>query len=223
MKKTNSIFNTQQSTTRNIAQYAKDYIHADNDFESVMVHFRRQKVLEILNHYKPKRVLEIGCGVCSIFDFYFDYERFIVVEPSELFCDSITKSKHFNPKITIINDFLENQLDTLKSEKFDFIILSSLLHEVPNPREFLRVVAKLCDKNTILHINVPNNKSFHLLWAYESGLLKHIGQLTSTAIKMQQNSAFDKDSLAQIVRECGFEILADEISMGGGFILYEAI
>ena len=202
---------------RDIAKYAQDYIHADNDFESVMVHFRRQKVLEILNHYKPKHILEIGCGVRSIFDFYLDYELFIVVEPSELFCDSITKSKHFNPKITIINDFLENQLDTLKSEKFDFIILSSLLHEVPNPHDFLRVVAKLCDKDTTLHINVPNNKSFHLLWAYESGLLKHIGQLTSTAVKMQQNSAFDKNSLSQIVCECGFEILTDSVSaMGGG-------
>lgn len=208
---------TNNNTSRDIAKYAQDYIHADNDFESVMVHFRRQKVLEILNHYKPKRVLEIGCGVQSIFDFYFEYERFVVVEPSELFCESIAKSKRFNPKITIIKDFLENQLHTLKNEKFDFIILSSLLHEVPNPHEFLLVVAQLCDKDTVLHINVPNNKSFHLLWAYESGLLQSIGQLTSTAVKMQQNSAFDKESLAQIVRECGFEILTDSVStMGGG-------
>lgn len=204
------------SKTRDINRYAQDYIHSDNDFEGVMVHFRRQKVLEILRHYKPKSILEIGCGIQSIFDFYVDYERFVVVEPSELFCDSIAKSKHYNPKITIIRDFLENQLTALQNEKFDFIILSSLLHEVQNPLEFLRVVAKLCAKNTILHINVPNNKSFHLLWAYESGLLHHIGELTSRAVKMQQHSAFDKDSLAQIVTKSGFEILNDEISMGGG-------
>lgn len=70
---------------RDINRYARDYIHSDNDFESVMVHFRRQKILEILRHYKPKSVLEIGCGIQSIFDFYVDYERFVVVEPSELF------------------------------------------------------------------------------------------------------------------------------------------
>ena len=210
MKKTNSTLNKQTSTARNIEQYAKDYTHADNDFElSVMVHFRRQKVLEILRYYKPKSILEIGCGMRSIFDFYFDYERFVVVEPSELFCASIAKSKHYNPKITIIKDFLENQLTALQKEKFDFIVLSGLLNEVPSPREFLQVVAKLCDKDTILHINVPNNKSFHLLWAYESGLLKHIGELTSTSVKMQQHSVFDKDSLAQIVLNSGFEILAD--------------
>lgn len=208
---------------RDINRYAQDYIHSDNDFESVMVHFRRQKVLEILCHYKPKSILEIGCGIQSIFDFYVDYERFVVVEPSELFCDSIAKSKHYNPKITIIKDFLENQLSTLQNEKFDFIILSGLLHEVQNPLEFLRVVAKLCAKNTILHINVPNNKSFHLLWAYESGLIHHIGELTSTAVKMQQHSAFDKDSLVRIVTKSGFEILDDEMSMGGGKLLYEAI
>ena len=62
-----------KSTARNIEQYARDYTHADNDFESVMVHFRRQKVLEILRYYKPKSILEIGCGMHSIFDFYFDY------------------------------------------------------------------------------------------------------------------------------------------------------
>lgn len=201
---------------RDINRYAQDYIHSDNDFESVMVHFRRQKVLEILRHYKPKSILEIGCGIQSIFDFYVDYERFVVVEPSELFCDSIAKSKHYNPKITIIKDFLENQLSTLSNQNFDFIILSSLLHEVQNPFSFLRVVAKLCDKNTILHINVPNNKSFHLLWAYESGLIHHIGELTSTAVKMQQHSAFDKDSLVRIVNKSGFEILRDEMSAGGG-------
>ena len=194
---------------RDIERYTKDYIHSDNDFEAVMVHFRRQKVLEILNHYKPKSILEIGCGTKSIFDFYFEYERFVVVEPSELFCDSIIKSKHYNPKVTIYQGFLENQVATLKKQKFDFIILSSLLHEVQNPLEFLQVVAKLCDKNTILHINVPNNKSFHLLWAYEAGLIKHIGQLTNTAVKMQQNSAFDKESLAKIVKTAGFQILAN--------------
>ena len=131
MKKTNSTLNKQTSTARNIEQYAKDYTHADNDFElSVMVHFRRQKVLEILRYYKPKSILEIGCGMRSIFDFYFDYERFVVVEPSELFCASIAKSKHYNPKITIIKDFLENQLTALQKEKFDFIISFSSLSEM---------------------------------------------------------------------------------------------
>ena len=211
-----------QHNARDINLYVQDYIHKDNDFENVMVHFRRQKVLEILRHYKAKNILEIGCGCQSIFDFYFDYEKFFVVEPAEHFCTLISKSKHYNPKITIIKDFLENQITPLQRENFDFIILSSLLHEVQNPFEFLHIVKKLCVKNTILHINVPNNKSFHLLWAYESGLVQQIGNLTSTSVKLQQHSTFDKSSLAKIVKECGFSIVRDEVStasslsMGGG-------
>lgn len=204
--------------TRDIERYTKDYIHSDNDFEAVMVHYRRQKVLEILHHYKPKRILEIGCGVQASFDFYQEYEKFVVVEPSKEFCKMISSSKHKNAKVSIINDFLENQIPTLEKQEFDFILLSSLLHELNSPLDFLKSLRKLCGEDTILHINVPNNKSFHLLWAYEAGLIKHIGQLTSTAVKMQQNSAFDAQSLAQIVQKAGFDI-----NGGGGNLLYETL
>ena len=63
------------------------------------------------------------------------------------------------------------------------------------------------DSNTILHINVPNCKSFHLLWAYESGLIKQIGGLTDRAKQLQQNSTFDLESLERLANDFDLKIL----------------
>jgi hypothetical protein len=108
-----------------------------------MVEYRRKKVLEIMNVYRPKNILEIGSGLISIFDFYHDYDSFIAVEPSKLFIDSLYKSEYIKDKrITIINDYFENVADKLAVNDFDFIILSSLLHEVNNPSLLLRSIKK---------------------------------------------------------------------------------
>lgn len=65
----------------------------------------------------------------------------------------------------------------------------------------------LCNKDTVILVDVPNIRSFHLLWAYVSGLLDNIGELTSTALKLQQNSTFDLDSLSRIIKQAGFSIV----------------
>ena len=79
---------------RDINQYTKDYLN--HDFEDTMVYYRRKKVLEILNQYKPKNILEVGCGIQSIFDFYTEYENFTIIEPSIQFCEMIKKSDKYN-------------------------------------------------------------------------------------------------------------------------------
>lgn len=191
---------------RDIEKYTKDYLC--HNFEDIMVRIRRDNVLKLFNDYKPKNILEIGCGMQSIFDFYNDFETFTVIEPSKKICENVLKSKNMNSKISVINDYLENQVDFLRAKSFDFILCSCLLHEVENPKCFLQHIKQICKSKTILRIDVPNSKSFHLLWAYESGLLKHIGDLTNTSIKMQQHSTFDIDSLLQLVQKLGFEVLS---------------
>lgn len=192
---------------RDIKQYVKEYLSNSYDFEKNMVVFRRNKVLEILQKYKPKNILEIGCGMDSIFNYYKNYQQGCIVEPSYEFCFKAQEDLR-NLNIRFHNDFVENKIEFLKEKNFDFIILSSLLHEVKNPKEFLQNILTICNKDTILHMNVPNAKSFHLLWAYESGLIREIGSLSERAKKLQQNSTFTLESLENFVNEC----------MGGGKI-----
>ena len=199
------------ATKNEIDNYAVDYI--EHDKEDSVRRFRQKKVIEILNHHKPKNILEIGCGCWSFSELYHDYDKFFIVERSERFCKIIRESKHYNLKINVLEGFLEENINTLKNEKFDFILLSGVLHEVPNQIELLNAIKSLCNKDTILHINVPNNKSFHLLWAYESGLIQQIGDLTDTATHFKRHSTFDLKSLSSFVNSCGFKVLD---TAGGG-------
>ena len=191
--------------TRNIEKYSDVYASGELDFENILVKYRRKKVLEILEKYKPSNVLEIGCGYDSIVNYYKTFDSFTVVEPSEKFISEAIRNDNKNIKVYV--DFLENKTDELKKNSYDFIILSSLLHEVPNVNNFMQHVADLCSKDTVLHINVPNSRAFHLLWAYESGLIKKLDELTPSALKLQQNTPFNSDLLTQAAEENGFHIL----------------
>jgi SAM-dependent methyltransferase len=195
------------TNTRDIEKYTQDYLK--HDFEDVMVYYRRKKVLEVLNAYKPKKILEVGCGLKSLFEFYNEYDAFTVVEPSGTFCQAIQASSFFNNRVSLIRGFFEETIDGIKNKDFDFIVISSLLHEVINPALLLNSAHKLCKEKTVIHINVPNVESFHLLWAYESGLVPELGQLTDTALQFQQKTPFTLKTLSALSMACGFTVIEE--------------
>ncbi|MCV3396300.1 class I SAM-dependent methyltransferase [Campylobacter sp. RKI_CA19_01116] len=191
---------------RDMKNYGEKYASGEHDFENIMVKFRREKVLQLLENYHAKNILEIGCGMDSLFNYYKNYETFTLIEPAKVFFDKALKDANKNKKIFLINDFLENTIPHLKNKNFDFIVCSSLIHEVDNPSDFLNQIFLLMKNNCIVHINVPNSKSFHLLWAYESGLVKEIGKLTNTAKQLQQNTTFDIQKLLSFIEVFGDKI-----------------
>lgn len=105
----------------------------------------------------------------------------------------------------MINDFFEKSLDQL--EMYDMIICSSLLHEVENPEDFLKKLFSICDKNTVVHINVPNALSVHRILAVESGLMPSIYDLSDRNIKLQQHTVFDIHSLTDMVQAAGGQVI----------------
>lgn len=110
--------------------------------------------------------------------------------------------------IICYNNFLENIEAELSNYQFDYIVCSSLLHEVENPRQFLQNIFNLCIKNkTIVHINVPNMNSFHRLLAKESGLIKDEHDKSQNNILLQQHTNFDMNMLKSMVQDAGFKII----------------
>lgn len=190
--------------SRDIQRYAQDYLK--DEFENVMVRHRRRKVLEILAQYHPRRILEIGCGTNSIFEFYKDFERTFVVEPSSVLMDMAKKRLSDCGNICWIPGFLEEETAKLQKFDFDFILCSGLLHEVENPDALLHAIFQLCGKNTVVHLNVPNADSFHLLWAEAAGLISSRMMQTATAAKMQRHTKFNREILASMVEQAGFSI-----------------
>lgn len=186
---------------RDINAYAN--VYTGHSFEDTMVKFRRRKVLEILDRYQPKKVLEVGCGLDSIFNYYKKFEKAIIVEPSKKFYEKAVQDCHTRSNIYIYNEVIENCIEDIGSEHFDFILVSCLLHEVIEPYNFLLELVKLMKNNTIMHINVPNAESFHLLWGVESGLQTKIGALTETSKSLQQNTTFTLSSLCRLADNVG--------------------
>ncbi len=190
---------------RDINKYTYDYNKPN--FEDYQVKYRRKKVLEIIDKYKPKFILEIGCGMEPLFKYLAgEYERYTLVEPSKEFYQNAIKLAKDNCKINCYNDFFGSD-ELVLDEKYDLVVCSGLLHEVSEPLEFIKELYKICSDKTILHINVPNAKSFHRLLAKKMELINDEHAMSERNILYQQHSVFDIEGLKNILEDNGFEII----------------
>lgn len=187
---------------RDINLYTEKY--HERSFGVYQARYRRKKIIEEIEKYKPQAILEIGCGDYPLFTDVGG--AFTIVEPSDDFAsNAIELSKQNQTPVKVINDFFEESIDQL--ERYDMIICASLLHEVENPEDFLKKLFSICDKNTLVHINVPNALSMHRILAVESGLMPSIYDLSDRNIKLQQHSVFDIHSLTDMVRAAGGQVI----------------
>ena len=195
---------------RDLLDYQDQYLN--QPYERFQVKFRKRKVLEILEKYNHKFLLEIGCGLEPIFLDSINFETLVIVEPANLFYENaINKLAEFNykNKVTIYKKLLENVTEDLAQNTFDFILLSSLLHEIPNQIKFIKSLHYICNSDTIVHVNVPNAKSFHRLLALEMGLIKTEYEKSESNIQFQQNTVFDLEHLKKMFIDNGFEVIEE--------------
>lgn len=191
---------------RDIEEYTQKYL--EPDFEQYQVKYRRKKVLEILNHYKPERVLEIGCGMEPLFQYAdWNYQLWAVVEPSNIFCENaqqiVTDGKIGN-RVQVFRDFFPTA--KIGGMHFDFIVCSSLLHEVENAALLLKGLADACDKDTVVHINVPNANSFHRFLAKNMNLVDDVHEFSERNGQLQQHRVFDIKMLKAEAENAGFSV-----------------
>jgi len=197
-----------------IDDYSKKYLGEHTrifSFEAVLSEIRTKQVLKSLNQHKHKHILEVGCGLNPMFLYFNEYESCTIVEPVYEFYQRAIKLAERRGNISIIHGYLEEVYkELLKSldHSLDFIILSSVLHEVPNPRKLLQAVHKLCNRNTVVHINVPNVYSVHRLLAYEIGYIESIFEKSETEARFQRHTRFDKRLLFQMVEKSSFKVLS---------------
>lgn len=187
---------------RNIENYTESY--ADYGFEKFQVKYRRKLVLEQIARYNPTHILEIGCGYEPLFQ-YVEGVEFTCIEPSEVFYkNAVNLSKQFS-HAACIHGFFEEIADTL-SHNYDMIICSGLLHEVEKPALLLECIKKVCNQNTVVHINVPNANSMHRLLALESGYIQNTHDMSMRNKELQQHNVFDMESLTALVEAKGMKV-----------------
>jgi SAM-dependent methyltransferase len=193
-----------------INRYTREYLrHYDEDsFELYAIAARRKRVLDSVRKYPHESILEVGCGVEPCFLFFQDYTIYAVVEPSEEFVQQARRFAEGKANIRVFQGYLEALVERLQTQPpFDFIIVSSLLHEVPDPSAFLQAIRRLSTPSTTIHINVPNVYSFHRILALEMGLIGSLFEPSATEIRFQRHTRFDRELLLKIVEDNGFRVL----------------
>ena len=190
---------------RNLDLYQRSY--STLPFEKTQARYRKRKILESLERYRPRSVLEIGCGFDPIFNHYTAFESFTIVEPGDEFVRNARSQAQARHGIYIVHGALEHNVELLMATRYDFIILSSVLHEVADSETLLQATARLCGPMTIVHVNVPNAQSFHRLLAYEMGIIQSLHEQSQTQRQMQQSHTFDAHSLTNLVSQSGFDVV----------------
>lgn len=190
-------------TNRDFQSYQESYLR--QPYEKYQVAFRKRKILELIQKYDHQRLLEVGAGLESIFLRLHSYQQLTVVEPATMFYEKALQDvpSAVNQNIRIKHCLLEE----LPPETFDFIIVSSLLHEIKEPDHFLDALQKLCSAATVVHINVPNARSFHRLLAVKMGLIASEFQPSAANIDYKQPWVFDVEQLQKTVSDHGFTVL----------------
>jgi len=190
---------------RNLDIYQENY--ASLPFEQSQARYRKRKIVESLEKHQPRAILEIGCGLDPIFNHYAAFDHCTIIEPGDDFVRLARDQARSDDAIAVVHGTLEENVETLLKTRYDFIILSSLLHEVGDSKRLLDAAARLCSPTTIVHINVPNARSFHRLLALEMGLIGDLFEKSATQRRMQQSHTFDVDSLAELASQSGFQVV----------------
>jgi len=185
---------------RDLDDYQVQY--DDYPFENILLKYRKKKIIEFLNFYKPNKILEIGCGYDPLFTHFNDFDELCIVEPSKKFFENALKKAKMhdtNGKVSVRNTLFENDLDYLRSRKFEFVVLAGLLHEVESPNNMLNSVHKIINNDTVVHINVPNANSLHRIVALHAGKINSVHELSDYNIRFQQSTVFDIKRLERLL------------------------
>ena len=192
---------------RDLQSYSNDYIN--QPFESYQVEYRKKLVLEIIKKNNHKTILEVGCGVRPLFDYFTDFELLTILEPSKLFFDKAVEEiqqKNLNNSVEIFNSYFEDTNEMVDSRNYDLIIISGLLHEITDLTSFFLRLKELVKPGTVVHIDVPNGNSLHRLLAVEMGLIKSQLELSNNNIQLQQNRVFVLNSLEKLIKDYDFNV-----------------
>jgi SAM-dependent methyltransferase len=192
-----------------MADYSTAYAdqYARGTFETQLVTIRRRWVAEALSRYAHRRVLEIGCGLEPLFDHVTGWDEFVVVEPSAPFVARARELSAGREGIRIVHGFFGDEHAELAQFRPDFIAVSSLLHEVPDPHALLSAVHNAMADDTVTHFNVPNMRSFHRLLAVEMGLMRDVFEPSDMERRFQRRTRYDLASLRAIVEGAGFRVV----------------
>jgi SAM-dependent methyltransferase len=189
---------------RDLVGYADEY--RTLPFEALQAGFRRRLVLARVATHRPRRLLEIGCGEKPLF-LDLPGVAVAVIEPAPSFAAEARRLGAGRSDVQVVEAFAEDVDAGSIGGPFDMVVLSCLLHEVPDPQRLLAAARGFCAPHGVLHVNVPSARSLHRLLAVAMGLIPHPAAESDTQRLMQQRrEVYDAPGLEREVTAAGFEV-----------------
>lgn len=204
-----TVSSSQVIIMRDLKEYLKNF--DELPFENIQSFYRKKNFLEVI-HKIPKlcKVVEIGCGESSIFE-YKKFQDQTIIEPIGEFLKRLGQRIEIE-NISVINSMVE---DVETDEKFDLVVASCVLHEVEQQDAFIMKLKGFLKDTGYLYIDVPNALSLHRHLAVETGYIPSVYEKTSTQKNMQQNNTvFDGRSLNTFLNLHGLKV-----TQSGGYFL----
>jgi len=192
------------AANRDLDNYQREY--AASPFEEHLVAARREVVLEFLVRRNLKDLLEVGCAGKPLVESLADFRSCIILEPGRVYFEQAQAAIQKLPASEHIRLLAKRFEDLADHPPIDVIIISSLIHEIDDAAGMLRHAFDVAPPGCWLHLNVPNAKSFHRLWAAEAGLIRDEYEKSAMQIRLQQSHTFDLNSLKDLVQRAGFAV-----------------
>jgi SAM-dependent methyltransferase len=192
---------------RDLEQYARDY--QIQPFEPFLVKARQQLWLNKLGDVSNSSILEIGCASAPAFTWISSCKNLLVLEPSTIFYDQAITTFQ-NSSITYPVEILPLKIeDWLKqvTTPMDVILMSSLLHELPDPQQTLQELRKALSPKGKLFLTVPNAYSFHRRLAVAMGAIADVQSFSGANHHFQQQQVFTPIILEDLLNKTGYAIV----------------
>ncbi|HYH43343.1 MAG TPA: class I SAM-dependent methyltransferase [Burkholderiales bacterium] len=190
---------------RDLAKYVEQYEALP--FEPIQAAMRRRLVLRQIARRAPRSLLEVGCGHASLLTDVRDI-AVTVVEPSAIFADRARAQAAGRTDVQVVQAYLEDfgsaGAPVTPGGHFDMIVVSNVLHEVPDAQAMLGAVSRLCGPHTLVHVSVPNARSLHRLLALSMGLISDPAAISDTQRTMQQRATYEQATLDLELARAGF-------------------
>ena len=191
------------AAARDLVDYGERY--RELPFEPLQAAYRKRRVLARIAVHRPGRLLEVGCAREPLF-LDLPGQETVVVEPTAVFADDARRLAHARPEVTVLEALLEEAPAQALGEPFDMVVVSGLLHEVPDPQRLLQAVRRTCRAGGVVHVNVPSAGSLHRLLAVAMGLIADPAAESETQRLLQQRHVYDAAGLERELAAAGFRV-----------------
>ena len=203
-----------------IGRYAETYLD-DYGFEAVLVRYRQRKCIDMLRRYRPRIIVEAGCGQDLLFDAAviggLEFDRWVIIEPSDTFFAVAGERAKSDDRLVAVKGFFEDRRTGISAacgQKADFVLFSGLFNEIEKPEALLIAAKSLMHEKSVIHVNTANAFSLHRRLGQAMGLIDSVHKLTDRNQRFDQFRVYDANSLSELVRQAGYSV----IDSGGYFL-----